>query len=72
MAALESEAFDLKSARSLEAEQAMTQALALLREDAPASAEIERVDALLRASLGDIDRFWVRWSAWTGAREARA
>lgn len=68
---LTSEAFDFKQATSLEAEAAMTQALALLREEAPAKTEIERVDTLLRASLGDIDRFWVRWSAWKDASERR-
>ncbi len=68
---LTSEAFDFKQARSLEAEEAMTQALALLREKAPAKTEIERVDTLLRAALGDIDRFWVRWSAWKEASEGR-
>jgi AAA domain, putative AbiEii toxin, Type IV TA system len=66
---LTSEAFDLKQARSLEAEEAITQARALLREEAPSKTEVERVDQLLQASLGDIDRFWVRWSAWKDARK---
>jgi hypothetical protein len=65
---LTSEAFDLEKAASLEAEDAVVQARALLREEAPAKTEIERVDKLLRASLGDIDPFWVRWSAWKDAR----
>jgi len=69
---LTSEAFDLKEARSLEAENAITQALALVRQPAPSTVEIERVDGLLRASLGDIDRFWVRWSAFRDETLARA
>ena len=66
---LTSEAFNFKEARSLEAETAITAALALRREEAPTKTEIERVDSLLRASLGDIDHFWVRWSAWKESRE---
>lgn len=65
---LTSEAFSVKQASSLEAEEAMTQAVALIRADAPAKSEIERVDALLRATLGDIDCFWVRWRAFVDRR----
>jgi hypothetical protein len=61
---LTSEAFDLKEARSLEAEQAITQAHALSSTDSPSKEDIERVDALLSKSLSDIDRFWLRWSAF--------
>lgn len=61
---LTSSVFDLKEPRSVEAEEAITQALSLLRQRAPDPQEIERVDGLLRNALGDIDRFWVRWSAY--------
>lgn len=57
-----SDAFDLKSPRSLEAERAIDAALAVLRDhDAPWS-EVEAADVKLRdARLPDIDPFWVRW-----------
>ncbi|KFA89747.1 AAA family ATPase [Archangium violaceum] len=61
---LTSEAFDLKSARSLEAEAAIEQARALLRrtQPPPTLKEAKAVDAELRkAALSDIDPFWVRW-----------
>jgi hypothetical protein len=58
---LTSEAFDLKEPRSLESEQAITEALELARNPLPSIAEIERVEEKLRASLGDTDRFWLRW-----------
>ena len=59
---LTSEAFDLKSARSLEGEIAIEKARALLREPAPSPERAKDVDAELRhAGLPDIDPFWVRW-----------
>lgn len=60
---LTSEAFDFKSARSLEAEAAIERARALLRRPTPPTlAEAESVDEELhRAALPDIDPFWVRW-----------
>jgi hypothetical protein len=60
---LTSEAFDLKSARSLEAETAIEKAHALLRQTKrPSRADVAAVDKLLRAAaLPDIDPFWVRW-----------
>jgi predicted ATPase len=63
---LTSEAFDLKSSRSLEAEKAIGQARALLRRKKPATLqEVRDVDKLLReAVLPDIDPFWVRWNAF--------
>lgn len=62
---LTSEAFDLKSARSLEAEEAIGRALALLaRPEKPSPAEVRAVDKSLRSVLSDIDRFWVRWSSF--------
>ncbi|QVL47233.1 MAG: ATP-binding protein [Thiocapsa sp.] len=68
---LTSSAFDLKEPRSLEAELAMTQALALLRKESPSLAEIDKVDAALRGVLSDIDRFWVRWSHYRDSQKVR-
>ncbi|HXQ36633.1 MAG TPA: ATP-binding protein [Anaerolineales bacterium] len=62
---LTSEAFDLKEARSKEAEEAISTALEVLKKPKPTRAEIQRADHLLRSSLGDMDRFWVRWSNFT-------
>lgn len=67
---LTSDAFDLKQARSLEAEEAITKALDLLRDREATDEEVEHVDGLLRASLGEIDRFWVRWSEFRDRRGA--
>lgn len=68
---LSSEIFDLAEPRSIEAETAMRRALALLQAgQKPALGEIEAVDADLRKVLSDVDRFWVRWSAFV--EEARA
>jgi hypothetical protein len=65
---LTSTVFDLKQPRSVEAEEAMTAALELLRQDVQDPREIERVDKLLRNALSDVDRFWVRWSAYRDSR----
>jgi len=64
-----SDAFDLKEARSLEAETAIEEALALARKGAPSKKDIERVHKLLQASLSDIDRFWVRWTEFKRSHE---
>jgi hypothetical protein len=61
---LTSDVFDLKTAGSLEAERAMTEALALLRAEHPAAEDVRRVSAALASALGETDRFWVRWSAF--------
>lgn len=59
---LTSEAFDLKSARSLEAEAAIEKAKAILREAKPSKKAVDEADSALReACLPDIDPFWVRW-----------
>jgi hydrogenase maturation factor HypF (carbamoyltransferase family) len=55
----------------LEAERAITQALALLRQESPPLAEIDQVDAALRGALSDIDRFWVRWSHYRESQQGR-
>jgi AAA domain, putative AbiEii toxin, Type IV TA system len=59
---LTSNAFDLKSARSLEAEAAIEKARALLRQGTPTLEQARAVNGELeRAALPDIDPFWVRW-----------
>jgi hypothetical protein len=60
---LVSEAFDLKEPRSLEGEQAVDAAQALMQAKAlPTEAAVKAaVEALRRAGLPDIDTFWVRW-----------
>jgi len=59
---LTSEAFDLKNARSLEAEAAIEKAMALLRKKSPKAAEARTIDEeLRRAGMSDLDPFWVRW-----------
>ncbi|MCF7790312.1 MAG: ATP-binding protein [Prosthecobacter sp.] len=59
---LTSDAFDLSQARSKEAEDAIEQALAVLRDPNPTRRAVEDADAGLRnACLPDIDPFWVRW-----------
>ena len=69
---LTSEAFDLKEPRSLEAEQAIVSALALARQPKPDKAELKRVEQMLKASLSDIDRFWVRWTEFRSGHGTRA
>ncbi len=60
---LTSEAFDLKEPRSLEAEQAMTSAYALLGSpNSPPVEDFRKVDEQLRSVLGEMDPFWIRWS----------
>ncbi len=66
---LRSDAFDLKEARSLEAETAIREALALARQSSPSTKDIERVHRLLQASLSDIDRFWVLWTEFRSKHE---
>ncbi|MEM9458207.1 MAG: AAA family ATPase [Myxococcota bacterium] len=62
---LSSSIFDLPEPRSLAAEEAIGEALALLRkEDPPTLADVDAIDQRLRRVLGDVDRFWVRWSAF--------
>jgi hypothetical protein len=62
---LTSEAFDMKSARSIEAEDALGTAYAVLRERNPTRQSIERAHAqLVSACLPDHDPFWVRWQSY--------
>jgi AAA domain, putative AbiEii toxin, Type IV TA system len=67
---LTSDAFDLQEARSLEAETAIVKALGLLRHTNPEKSEVAKVTEDLKASLSEIDRFWMRWSAYVEQHEA--
>jgi hypothetical protein len=60
---LTSEAFDLKEPRSLDGEEAIGLAQAVLEAVSPSNEQIIEADnRLLRAGLSDIDPFWVRWN----------
>ncbi len=63
---LTSDAFDLRSARSIPAETAIQAARTLLRRAGePSADQVRSVDQQLRdARLPDIDPFWVRWEAF--------
>ena len=58
---LTSEAFDLPSARSEEAEQALNDASAALKRKNLTKQEALALDTRLREVLGDTDPFWMRW-----------
>lgn len=59
---LTSEAFDLKEARSKEAEIALIEARQLLLQESPSKEEILAVDKKLKGALSDTDAFWMRWA----------
>ena len=65
---LVSAAFDLGSARSLEAEAALQQAALILSEQEIDHAKAKSLDATLRRLLGDTDPFWIRWR-YVGERQ---
>ena len=65
---LTSEAFNLPTDRSLEAEQAILHARKILRQTEPPLKDVMSVHAELRAALPDVDRFWVRWNAFVESR----
>ena len=65
---LTSEAFHLATDRSLEAEQAILRAKAILRQRDTPLEEVMDAHAGLRATLPDLDRFWVRWNAFVESR----
>lgn len=67
---LTSEAFDLKEPTSVEAERAVTRALALFVDQSPTPDAVSEVDGLLRKSLGEQDPFWLRWAEFRSSREA--
>ena len=58
---LTSDAFDMKSGYSREAEAAIEKAKALLSCDNTGMSEARQVDVLLRNALSEIDPFWIRW-----------
>ncbi|MEO5334980.1 MAG: ATP-binding protein, partial [Magnetococcus sp. YQC-5] len=58
---LTSKAFDLGSGRSLEAEQAMEKASALMSTAASDADQARAIEQELRSVLGDTDPFWIRW-----------
>ncbi|WP_130470006.1 AAA family ATPase [Candidatus Magnetaquicoccus inordinatus] len=58
---LTSKAFDLQSGCSLEAEEALAEASALLSRESVTIAEARGMEEKLRMVLGDTDPFWVRW-----------
>ena len=62
---LASEAFDLKEARSLEAERAIEKARALLRQPKQTLKAANAITLeLAAAGMPDIDPFWVRWGSF--------
>lgn len=58
---LMSDAFDLDSARSLEAEEVLKQAADILSEAVIDHVRAKDLDSKLRTLLGDTDPFWIRW-----------
>lgn len=58
---LTSEAFDLASSRSLEAEQVMEEAAVALSDESFDRAAARILEAKLRSVLGDTDSFWMSW-----------
>ena len=59
---LTSEAFDLREARSAEAEAALTKARALTQQGRPSRKKLDAVDQALRKVLPDVDPFWLQWT----------
>ena len=58
---LVSDAFDMGSARSLEAEEVLQRAEKILSEEIIDADLAKELDAKLRTLLGDTDPFWIRW-----------
>ncbi len=58
---LVSEAFDLGSARSLEAEEVLEEAAIALSNPDFDRQHAREIDRKLRKVLGELDPFWVRW-----------
>lgn len=58
---LTSEAFDLRSSRSVEAEQAIERAIAAMTQPNFSKARAQKVHRDLLNVLGDTDPFWMRW-----------
>lgn len=58
---LMSEAFDMKSARSVEAEEALEQAAQAMSDPKFTEAKAKALRGKLQKVLGDTDPFWLRW-----------
>lgn len=58
---LTSDAFDLKSSRSIEAEQAIERAAVAMSSDGFSKAQAQKIHRDLLQVLGDTDPFWMRW-----------
>jgi hypothetical protein len=58
---LTSEAFDLRSSRSIEAEQAIERAIDAMKQPDFSKAQAQNVHRDLLNVLGDTDPFWMRW-----------
>ena len=58
---LTSEAFDLQSSRSIEAEQAIERAAVAMSSDYFSKAQAQKIHSDLLKVLGDTDPFWMRW-----------
>lgn len=58
---LTSEAFDLQSSRSIEAEQAIERAAVAMSSDNFSKAKAQKIHRDLLKVLGDTDPFWMRW-----------
>lgn len=58
---LTSEAFDLQSSRSIEAEQAIERAAVAMSSDNFSKAQAQKIHSDLLKVLGDTDPFWMRW-----------
>lgn len=77
---LASEVFNLKEPVSVEAEEALGYARAFLQTAARANnpltpeqkAQLQSIDDQLRASLGELDPFWIRWSRFREQVRGRA
>jgi len=69
---LMSSVFGLEATGSVEAERATKRALSLFRQPSASPAEVDEVDGLLRASLGEVNRFWARWSEFKRSLEDRS
>jgi hypothetical protein len=67
---LASPVFGLESTYSEPAERAMRKARELLARREQRLEDILAVDQELRATLGDVDPFWIRWSAFVEQRLA--
>nr|WP_255542839.1 AAA family ATPase [Azospirillum sp. INR13] len=72
---LTSDIFDLDEARSLDAEQAINQATALMRYQAkdvrPIEADIKRIDGLLTKLLPSVDPIWAEWTLFKHSLSGR-